>query len=139
MEAAIDKIKENARMLACRQLEKIQKFYNWKWKMHYIDATEVFLRRGDHNADEAWEMHMMLSNFLMSSFAINSLALSDGWYSSQNTYLLLSLHNVDAGKHVRAGRILPNEQHGESEFLNPTNKNSSFVINFLTNVYNSCW
>ncbi|KAL5858549.1 hypothetical protein ACOSQ3_006007 [Xanthoceras sorbifolium] len=30
LEAAIDKIKENTRMLACRQLEKIQKFYNWK-------------------------------------------------------------------------------------------------------------
>lgn len=58
-------------------------------------------------------------NFLISSFAINAFALSDGWYSSQNTYTLLSLHNVDAGTHVRAGRILPNEQHGESEFLNP--------------------
>lgn len=58
-------------------------------------------------------------NFLMSSFAINSFALSDGWYSSQNKCLLLSLHNVDAGTHVRAGRILPNEQHGESEFMNP--------------------
>ncbi|KAL5782503.1 hypothetical protein ACOSP7_007532 [Xanthoceras sorbifolium] len=55
LEAAIDKIKENTRMLACRQLEKIQKFYNWKWKMHYIDATKVFLKRGGHNADEAWE------------------------------------------------------------------------------------
>lgn len=59
-------------------------------------------------------------NFLMSSWAINSLALSEGWYSSQNTYLLLSLHNTDAGTHVKAGRILPNEQHGESELLNPT-------------------
>ena len=58
-------------------------------------------------------------SFLMSSFAINSFALSDGWYSSQNTYLLLSLHSVDAGMHVRAGRIFPNEQHGESELLNP--------------------
>lgn len=58
-------------------------------------------------------------NFLMSSLAISSLALSDGWYSSQNTYLLLSLHSDDAGKHVRAGRILPNEQHGESALLNP--------------------
>ncbi|KAG8479626.1 hypothetical protein CXB51_029389 [Gossypium anomalum] len=28
--------------------------------------------------------------------AMSSLALSDGWYSSQNTYLLLSPHSVDA-------------------------------------------
>lgn len=60
-------------------------------------------------------------NFLMSTLAIIWLALSDGWYSSQNTYLLLSLHNVDAGIHVRAGRMLPNEQQGESELLNPEN------------------
>lgn len=59
-------------------------------------------------------------NFLMSSLAIIWLALSDGWYSSQNTYLLLSLHSTDAGTQVRAGRIFPNEQHGESELLNPT-------------------
>lgn len=57
--------------------------------------------------------------FLIISLAINSLALSDGWYSSQNTYLLLSVHKLDAGTHVRAGLILPNEQHGESELLNP--------------------
>ncbi|KAK7271793.1 hypothetical protein RJT34_27986 [Clitoria ternatea] len=37
-------------------------------------------------------------NFLMSSFAISSLALSVGWYSSQKTYLLLSLHKLDADK-----------------------------------------
>jgi hypothetical protein len=60
-------------------------------------------------------------NFLISSFAINSFALSDGWYSSQNTYLLLSSHSVDAGRHVRAGRICPKEQHGESALSNPTN------------------
>lgn len=58
-------------------------------------------------------------NFLISSLAINSLALSDGWYSSQNTYLLLSLHSDDTGKHVRDGLILPKVQHGESELLNP--------------------
>lgn len=48
----------------------------------------------------------MKSNLLMSILATSSLALSVGWYSSQNTYLLLSLHNVDAGIHVSAGRIL---------------------------------
>lgn len=59
-------------------------------------------------------------SFLMISSAMSSLALSDGWYSSQNRYLLLSLHNVDAGTQVRAGLIRPNEQHGESELSNPT-------------------
>jgi len=58
----------------------------------------------------------------MSSLAISSLALSEGWYSSQKTYLLLSLHSFDAGIHVRAGRIFPKEQQGESEFWNPTLK-----------------
>lgn len=58
-------------------------------------------------------------SFLIISSAISSFALSDGWYSSQNRYLLLSLHNVDAGTQVRAGLILPNEQHGESELSNP--------------------
>ncbi|KAM1682031.1 hypothetical protein ACFX1T_039099 [Malus domestica] len=52
--------------------------------------------------------------FLMSSLAMSSFALSDGWYSSQNTYLLLSLHNTGAGKHVKAGQILPNEELCES-------------------------
>lgn len=58
-------------------------------------------------------------SFLMISLATNSLAESDGWYSSQNTYLLRSLHKDDAGMHVRAGRIRPNEQHGESALLKP--------------------
>lgn len=67
----------------------------------------------------ACELTSKNPNFLISSLAMSSLALSDGWYSSQKTYLLLSSHNVDVGKHVRAGRIFPNEQHGESELLNP--------------------
>ncbi|EOY05519.1 hypothetical protein QUC31_016732 [Theobroma cacao] len=54
LETAISKIKENTCMLACRQLEKIDRLYNqWKWRMHRIDATEVFLKRGEE-ADEAW-------------------------------------------------------------------------------------
>lgn len=70
----------------------------------------------------------------MSSLAINSLALSEGWYSSQNTYLLLSLHNVDAGIHVKAGLILPNEQHGESELLKPAIFPEELVINFTLTI-----
>ena len=42
-------------MLASRQYQKIQRLYKqWKWNMHRLDATEVFLRRGEE-ADDAWE------------------------------------------------------------------------------------
>ncbi|XP_010548779.1 PREDICTED: adenylate isopentenyltransferase 5, chloroplastic [Tarenaya hassleriana] len=55
LQTAIETIKENTCSLACRQLQKIQRLYKqWKWNMHRIDATEVFLRRGE-KADEAWE------------------------------------------------------------------------------------
>ncbi|OMO55068.1 tRNA isopentenyltransferase [Corchorus capsularis] len=55
LETAISKIKENTCILACRQLQKILRLYNqWSWRMHRIDATEVFLKRGEE-ADEAWE------------------------------------------------------------------------------------
>ncbi|KAG7602774.1 Adenylate isopentenyltransferase 5 [Arabidopsis thaliana] len=55
LETAIEKIKENTCLLACRQLQKIQRLYKqWKWNMHRVDATEVFLRRGEE-ADEAWD------------------------------------------------------------------------------------
>ena len=55
LDTAISKIKENTCKLACRQLQNIFRLYNqWKWKMHRIDATEVFLKRGDE-ADETWE------------------------------------------------------------------------------------
>lgn len=53
------------------------------------------------------------------SLAIRSLAASVGWYSSQNTYLLLSSHRVDNGVQVSVGRIRPTEQHGASELLKP--------------------
>lgn len=55
LEAAIEKVKENTCKLACRQLQKIQRLYNqWKWSMHHIDATEVFLKRGEE-AEQAWD------------------------------------------------------------------------------------
>ncbi|KAE8696316.1 Adenylate isopentenyltransferase 5 [Hibiscus syriacus] len=55
LETAISKIKENTCTLASLQLQKILRFYNrWRWRMHRIDATEVFLKRGDE-ADEKWE------------------------------------------------------------------------------------
>ncbi|XP_031101306.1 adenylate isopentenyltransferase 3, chloroplastic [Ipomoea triloba] len=57
---AIDAVKINTCQLACRQLEKIQRLRNVKgWKLHRVDATEVFRRRasgvaGD-DAEELWE------------------------------------------------------------------------------------
>ncbi|GMI69955.1 isopentenyltransferase 5, Arabidopsis thaliana ISOPENTENYLTRANSFERASE 5 [Hibiscus trionum] len=55
LHTAISKIKQNTCTLASRQLQKILRLYNnWNWRMHRIDATEVFLKRGDE-ADEAWE------------------------------------------------------------------------------------
>nr|GMD13871.1 adenylate isopentenyltransferase 3, chloroplastic-like [Ipomoea batatas] len=40
---AIDAVKINTCQLACRQLEKIQRLRNVKgWKLHRVDATEVF-------------------------------------------------------------------------------------------------
>lgn len=70
-------------------------------------------------------------SFLIIAFAITWLAASVGWYSSQNTYLLRSLHRLDAGVHVSDGRILPNLQHGESALLNPVkNSQKRFLISF---------
>lgn len=55
LEAAITKIKENTCNLSCRQLQKIHRLYHmWNWDMHRIDATEVFLKRGEE-AEQAWE------------------------------------------------------------------------------------
>lgn len=55
LEEAINKIKENTCNLSCRQLQKIHRLNDmWNWSMHRIDATEVFLKRGEE-ADQAWE------------------------------------------------------------------------------------
>ncbi|KAF8044797.1 hypothetical protein N665_6759s0001 [Sinapis alba] len=55
LEKAIKKIKNSNCLLASRQYQKIQRLYKqWKWNMHRLDATEVFLRRGEE-ADDAWE------------------------------------------------------------------------------------
>ncbi|KAK4748974.1 hypothetical protein SAY87_026423 [Trapa incisa] len=52
---AIKEIKNNTCKLACRQLEKIHRLRDAKgWKLHRLDATEVFRKRGEE-ADRAWE------------------------------------------------------------------------------------
>ncbi|KAB2633532.1 cyclic dof factor 2-like [Pyrus ussuriensis x Pyrus communis] len=93
-----------------------------------VDGTSSFALSGDEAMAGAGKGPFVSSmrekpNFLMISLAISSFALNDGWYSSQNTYLLLSLHSTGAGKHVKAGRILPNDELCESALLNPAMTN----------------
>ncbi|KAL2339143.1 hypothetical protein Fmac_013589 [Flemingia macrophylla] len=71
LEAAIHDIKDNNCKLASRQVEKIQRLYGmWKRNMHRLDATEVFLKSTRHEADHAWQDHVLsratriLHNFL---------------------------------------------------------------------------
>ncbi|CDY18104.1 BnaA01g23650D [Brassica napus] len=56
LDVAVRKIKQNTEILACRQLQKIQRLSKkWKSCMHHVDATEVFLKHNEEEADEAWE------------------------------------------------------------------------------------
>lgn len=56
---ALDAVKINTCQLACRQLEKIKRLKNVKgWKLHRVDATEVFRLRascGGEDTEELWE------------------------------------------------------------------------------------
>ncbi|KAL6335041.1 hypothetical protein AAG906_025829 [Vitis piasezkii] len=72
LQEAVHEIKANTCKLACRQLEGIHRLKNLrKWKIHRLDATEVFLKR-NREADEAWEKlvarpsTMMVAQFLYS-------------------------------------------------------------------------
>lgn len=58
LEVAILKIKENTKKLAFRQLQKIHGLRSkLGWNLHRIDATEVFLQRGDEKyCGQAWEV-----------------------------------------------------------------------------------
>ncbi|KAF2298664.1 hypothetical protein GH714_024616 [Hevea brasiliensis] len=52
---AIREVKNNNCKLARRQLEKIRRLKNVKgWNIHRIDATKVFQKRGNMEAEEAW-------------------------------------------------------------------------------------
>ncbi|XWS13560.1 hypothetical protein CRYUN_Cryun36dG0047500 [Craigia yunnanensis] len=83
LETAISKIKENTCLLACRQWQKILRLYNhWNWRMHRIDATDAFLKRGDE-ADQAWERlvagpsTMIVSQFLYDKNSVSTFVPSD--------------------------------------------------------------
>ncbi|KAL6500449.1 hypothetical protein OROHE_025815 [Orobanche hederae] len=51
---AIDLVKMNTSRLARRQLEKIHRLRNAGWRMHRLDATDVFKKHGTE-AEEAWD------------------------------------------------------------------------------------
>ncbi|XP_027063653.1 adenylate isopentenyltransferase 3, chloroplastic-like [Coffea arabica] len=54
-EEAINQTKANTCKLACRQLDKIIRLRNVKgWKIHRLDATAAFRKRGEE-ADKEWE------------------------------------------------------------------------------------
>ncbi|CAI9107879.1 OLC1v1007353C1 [Oldenlandia corymbosa var. corymbosa] len=56
LEEAIRQTKYNTCKLACRQLEKIIRLRNVKgWKIHRLDATQVFRKQGKEEADKEWE------------------------------------------------------------------------------------
>ncbi|XP_038875913.1 adenylate isopentenyltransferase 5, chloroplastic-like [Benincasa hispida] len=57
LKAAILKIKENTRKLACRQRQNIHRLQSkWGWNLHRIDATEVFLQLGNGEySNHVWE------------------------------------------------------------------------------------
>ncbi|XP_059625820.1 adenylate isopentenyltransferase 3, chloroplastic isoform X2 [Cornus florida] len=78
LQAAIQAIKNNTSQLAKRQLDKIHRLRNVRgWKVHRLDATDVFRKRG-READEAWEemvagpSSMIVSDFLMISAGLRS-------------------------------------------------------------------
>lgn len=83
LETAISKIKENTCILARRQRQKIRRLYNhWNRRMHRIDATEAFLKRGDE-ADEVWERlvagpsSMIVGQFLRDENNVATIVSSD--------------------------------------------------------------
>ncbi|GAB2266478.1 hypothetical protein Dimus_001486 [Dionaea muscipula] len=52
---AIDDVKDNTYKLAVRQLQKIHRLRDfWGWKLHHLDATEVFLNHGEE-AEQSWK------------------------------------------------------------------------------------
>jgi len=70
---AIAQMKENTCKLARRQLGKILRLRNKKgWNMHRLDATEVFLKHGSKEADEAWkELVARTSTRIVDQFPYN--------------------------------------------------------------------
>ena len=73
LEEAINETKINTCKLACRQLEKIHRLRNVKgWKIHRLDATAVFQKRGGREADKSWaEMVAGPGSVIVNQFMYN--------------------------------------------------------------------
>ncbi|KAL5562605.1 hypothetical protein UlMin_032352 [Ulmus minor] len=78
---AIEETKCNTQILACRQLEKIQRLRNeLGWNMHRIDVTPVFEKSGDE-AEEAWdEIVLKPSLQIVSDFLKEDQTMTIGLY-----------------------------------------------------------
>ncbi|XP_057964710.1 adenylate isopentenyltransferase 3, chloroplastic [Malania oleifera] len=97
LEEAIREIKENTCKLACRQLEKIHRLGNVKgWKLHRVDATDVFRREGKEAA-QAWEelvvapstkivRDFLLEKLIPSSFSSNAAAAQPWKWQWRNQF-----------------------------------------------------
>ncbi|CAI9300569.1 unnamed protein product [Lactuca saligna] len=73
LEEAINETKINTCKLACRQLEKIHRLRNVKgWKIHRLDATAVFQKKGGREADKSWaEMVAGPGSMIVNQFMYN--------------------------------------------------------------------
>lgn len=75
LQKVINEIKNNTKTLACKQLEKIYRLRNVKrWKMHRLDATEVFRKEG-REAAEAWERDVAGPSLMIVSRFLSNLSL----------------------------------------------------------------
>ncbi|GAB2247922.1 hypothetical protein Droror1_Dr00007804 [Drosera rotundifolia] len=65
LDEAIKDIKDNTYKLAVTQLQKIHRLRDfWGWKLHRIDATEVFLKRGEE-AEKAWKNSVLVPSTMI--------------------------------------------------------------------------
>ncbi|KAI3805979.1 hypothetical protein L1987_21867 [Smallanthus sonchifolius] len=72
LKEAINETKMNTRILASKQLDKIRQLRNVKgWKIHRLDATAAFQKRG-READESWaEMVARPGEMIVNQFLFN--------------------------------------------------------------------
>ncbi|XP_019164555.1 PREDICTED: adenylate isopentenyltransferase 3, chloroplastic-like [Ipomoea nil] len=89
LEDAINDVKKNTRTLACRQLEKIKRLKHVKgWKIHRLDATEAFLKRGGSEADQAWENLVVAPGTAILNRFLHSHASSGSLFFTANNLLI---------------------------------------------------
>lgn len=80
MEEAVREMKENTWKLARKQLGKIERLKNVKrWKIERVDATPVFRKREEEEAEEAWKKMVaepsavLVANFLYNFGTVNNV------------------------------------------------------------------